>query len=161
MLRNTNTGEIEFRGDRLNILLVDDDERLAISTAKLLQRYGQCQVKVTDRPTEFFEQCESNEIDVVLLDINLPEARWEEQPVSGADLARMLKEKSHTAHIPIILLTAYALASERQTLLQISQADDLCIKPVLDYQDLLARMHQLVTRSRMAQSQDQHHDREI
>jgi CheY-like chemotaxis protein len=82
------------------------------------------------------------------MDVNLPEAYWEEEEVSGADIARFLKTDRQTAHIPIILLTAYAMLSERQKLLQTSQADDLLTKPLTDYNSLLELMTQLYETSK-------------
>lgn len=121
----------------MNILLVDDDYLLAKGTAKLIERLSNYPVILADEPAEIFRLCQSGTIDVVLMDVNLPGAYWEEEEVSGADLARLLKTDPKTAYLPIILLTAYALLSERQRLLQISLADDLYTKPVTDYDHLL------------------------
>lgn len=127
----------------MNVLLVDDDYLLAKGTAKLIQRLGGHQVNITDDPLEIFQQCETGNIDLVMMDVNLPGARWDGQEVSGADLARLLKNTDQTANIPIILVTAYAMLTERQTLLATSQADGFYTKPITDYYALLALMAQL------------------
>jgi CheY-like chemotaxis protein len=127
----------------LNILLVDDDYLLAKGTAKLIQRLGGHQVDITDDPAEIFKRCEFGMVHLILMDVNLPGATWENQEVSGADLARLLKTNSRTAHIPIILITAYAMLSERQALLSSSQADEFFAKPITDYEKLLEMINQL------------------
>lgn len=127
----------------MNILLVDDDYLLAKGTAKLIQRLGGHQVQTTDDPAEILRQCQSGNVHLVLMDVNLPGAQWEDQAVSGADLARLLKTHPQTAHIPIILVTAYAMLTERQALLAASQADGFCTKPITDYDALLATIAQL------------------
>ncbi|HEY9621879.1 MAG TPA: response regulator [Crinalium sp.] len=127
----------------MNILLVDDDYLLAKGTAKLIQRLGGHQVDITDDPAEIFKRCESGMVHLILMDVNLPGATWENQEVSGADLARLLKTNSRTAHIPIILITAYAMLSERQALLSSSQADEFFAKPITDYEKLLEMINQL------------------
>jgi CheY-like chemotaxis protein len=132
----------------MKILLVDDDYLLAKGTAKLIERLGGHQVTFTDEPVEIFQQCQAGEIDLVLMDVNLPGAYWEDEEISGADITRLLKTDSQTAHIPIVLLTAYAMLSERQKLLQASQADNLLSKPVTDYNALLELMTQLYEASR-------------
>lgn len=132
----------------VKILLVDDDYLLAKGTAKLIERLGGHQVIITDEPAAIFQECQAGDIDIVLMDVNLPEAYWEEEEVSGADIARFLKTDPQTAHIPIILLTAYAMLSERQKLLQTSQADDLLTKPLTDYNSLLVLMTQLYEASK-------------
>lgn len=121
----------------INILLVDDDELLAKGTAKLVQRLGGHQVFITDEPVEIFQHCQSGKIDLVMMDVNLPGALWKGQEVSGADVARLLKTQPKTAHIPIVLVTAYAMLTERQSLMTSSQADEFCPKPITDYEALL------------------------
>lgn len=127
----------------MNILLVDDDYLLAKGTAKLIQRLGGHQVQITDDPAEIFHQCQTGNVDLVLMDVNLPGAQWDGQAVSGADLARLLKTHPQTAHIPVILVTAYAMLTERQALLATSQADEFCTKPITDYDALLVAIAQL------------------
>lgn len=122
----------------MKILLVDDDYLLAKGTAKLIQRLGGHQVTITDEPAEIFRQCQTGSVDLILMDVNLPGAQWEGQEVSGADISRILKTKAAPAHTPpIILVTAYAMLSERQTLLEASKADEFCAKPITDYEALL------------------------
>lgn len=136
---------------RLNILLVDDDYILAKGTAKLIERLGGHNVIIQDDPEEIIRQCQAGTIDLVIMDVNLAEAQLEEQDISGADLSCFLKTQSSTAHIPIILLTAYALLNERQLLLSTSKADELCTKPIMDYQvfiELILRIYQKYQSSR-------------
>jgi CheY-like chemotaxis protein len=129
--------------DSLNILLVDDDYLLAKGTAKLIERLGGHKVTITDNPEEIFQQCQAGAVNLVLMDVNLPEAQWQGHAVSGTDLSRLLKNHPSTAHIPIILLTAYAMLNERQVLLASSQADDFCPKPITNYEALLEVFVQL------------------
>lgn len=131
-----------------NVLLVDDDQLLAKGTAKLIQRLGKHAVTITDEPAEIVRHCRSQLIDIVLMDVNLPGATWDGQTVSGADLASVLKNHPETAHLPIILVTAYAMLNERQALLEHSQADALCVKPITDYPALLALINQFCTNNR-------------
>lgn len=114
--------------------------------AKLIERLSGYQVLVTDKLDDIFQRCEAGEIDLVIMDVNLPEAHWEGKDISGADISRLLKSNSKTAKIPIILITAYALESERQSLLNISQADEFYIKPITDYDNLVRTINQLCGR---------------
>ena len=127
----------------MNILLVDDDYMLAKGTAKLIARLGSHDVVITDDPAEIIQLCQAGAVDLVMMDVNLPGAQWQGQEVSGAELCRFLKTQPSTAHIPIILLTAYALVNERQTLLAASQADEFCPKPITDYEALLELIEQM------------------
>lgn len=127
----------------MKILLVDDDYLLAKGTAKLIERLSKYTVALADEPAEIFRLCQSGDVDIVLMDVNLPGAYLGEEEVSGTDLARLLKTDPKTAYIPIVLLTAYALLSERKTLLEDSMADDLYTKPVTNYEELLSLITQL------------------
>lgn len=132
----------------LNILLVEDNLPLAKSTAKLIERLSKHQVQLTDDPKTFFEQCTTSQVDIVLMDINLPGASWEGKEVSGIDLSRLLKAQAKTTHIPVILLTAYMMPKERESLLANSQADEFFTKPISDYKVLIKVMEQLAEDSR-------------
>lgn len=132
-----------------NVLLVDDDQLLAKGTAKLIQRLGKHEVTIADEPADIVCRCRSHAVDIVLMDVNLPGAEWEGQAVSGADLASVLKTHPETAHLPIILVTAYAMLNERQALLDRSQANAFCVKPITDYPALLALIDRLCTATRL------------
>lgn len=130
----------------LKILIVEDNLPLAKSTAKLIERLGGHQVQLTDEPQTIFESCKAGKVDIVLMDINLPGASWAGEEVSGADLSRLLKAQTETAHIPIILLTAYAMSNERESLLADSQADEFFTKPISDYAALIKAIERLTCR---------------
>jgi CheY-like chemotaxis protein len=132
----------------MKILLVDDDYLLAKATAKLIERLSGHQVFITDEPVTIFQECQNGNVDLVLMDVNLPGACWNEEEISGADLARSLKTDPQTAHIPIILLTAYAMLSEQEKLLKASQADKLLTKPITDYNVFLGLITRLGEASR-------------
>lgn len=128
----------------MNILLVDDDKILAETTATLIEGIEGHQVYITDEPAEVFRQGESGNIDLVIMDVNLPGSKWKGESVSGADLSRLLKTQPKTANIPVILVTAYALVNEQEYLLETSKADSFWTKPILDFELLLERLNQLV-----------------
>ncbi|NET60708.1 MAG: response regulator [Symploca sp. SIO2E6] len=127
----------------MKILLVDDDHLLARGTAKLIQRLGGHHVAIADEPEEILHRCQAGEVDLVLMDVNLPGAQWEGQDISGADITYLLKSDPQTAEIPVILITAYAMLSEQQHLVEVSQADDFFAKPITDYQALLRSIARL------------------
>ena len=127
----------------LSILFVEDDIALATSTAKLIERFSKHRVRITDNPETIFELCTTGKIDFVIMDINLPETSWAGEEVSGIDLSRILKTKSETAHIPIVIFTAYGMAEERESFMADSLADDFITKPIQDYQIFIAQIEQL------------------
>ena len=134
----------------MKILLVEDDRLLAKGTAKLIERMSGYQVEVSDDPAIIFQLCEEGNIDLVIMDINLPGAKWQGKAVSGADLSRLLKNQSQTSEIPIIILTAYAMKTEREVLLEASHADELFTKPLKDFKQLIEAIDNLCKQSKNA-----------
>ncbi|KKD37900.1 response regulator receiver protein [Limnoraphis robusta CS-951] len=114
--------------------------------AKLIQRLSGFRVSITDKLDEVFQLCQGKEVDLIIMDIHLPEADYEKKNVSGVDISRFLKSNPQTAKIPIILITAYAGESERQSLLDFSKADDFYPKPIIDYDNLVQSINRLCGR---------------
>jgi two-component system cell cycle response regulator DivK len=82
-----------------------------------------CRLAVTERP------------DVILLDLEMPGIdRWE--PV------RRLKKDAQTGHIPIIGMSAYALASEREQAIA-TGCDEFDVKPI-EFECLVATIRRVV-----------------
>lgn len=128
----------------MQVLLIEDDLLLAIGTSKLIERIGGHEVFITADPAEILERCEAGIVDLVIMDLNLQGARWQGQKVDGFMLSRYLKAQCQS--IPIIIVTAYCLPTEQQTLLTQSGADRCYIKPITDYEAFLEVMAQLTER---------------
>jgi CheY-like chemotaxis protein len=80
--------------------------------------------------------------DLILMDLNLPE-------VDGWEAARRLKADPLTRHIPIIALSAHAMAGDREKALA-TGCDDFDTKPV-EFDRLLAKIEQaLAAKDRLA-----------
>ena len=67
--------------------------------------------------------------DLILLDISLPE-------MDGTEVLRQLRSDPFLAHIPVIALTAHAMAGDREKYLALG-FDDYITKPILDEEVLL------------------------
>ncbi len=121
-----------------HILLVEDDEASAIVTSLNLKRRAGYEVTVTRDPAEVLEACENREVDLVLMDVSLHGAKLEGKPIDGTGISRRLKENPKTSSIPIILITAHAMRSDQERLLNESQADAYVAKPISDHAKLIA-----------------------
>jgi DNA-binding response OmpR family regulator len=86
-------------GGSIFVLLVDDDAAFADAAARSFESVGMRTV-VALGSMAAIDGFDSNAIDVVVTDINLPEG----EP-HGLALARMIKNKK--PHVPIILMTAH------------------------------------------------------
>ena len=91
----------------INILVVEDDY---VNQCVLKMFFNNCgiAVTVTDRAADAIELIKTNKYDLMLLDIQLPD-------ISGYQLATTIREREDNYyHLPIIAITAYALAGDRE-----------------------------------------------
>lgn len=112
------------------LLLVEDTEEIWDFLSRRLQRRGHEVVLAHDGEAGV-ATARSAEPQVILLDMNLP-------LMDGWTVARTLKAEPGTAGIPIIALTAHALAGDREKALA-AGCDDYHPKPV-DFSKLLTQI---------------------
>ncbi len=116
------------------ILVVDDiPANVKLLEARLLAEYFEV-LTATSGP-EALETCENGKVDVVLLDVMMPD-------MDGFEVCRRLKADPSTSHIPVVMITALDQVSDRIRGLE-AGADDFLTKPVNDLQ-LMTRVRSLV-----------------
>ncbi len=114
---------LELLPPGLQLLLVEDQEVNRTFVMRLLERQGQ-QVTPAVDGLMALELLERNRYDLMLLDIQMPGMGGEEV------LARLrMAEATHGGHLPVIALTAHALAGDRELLLA-SGFDGYVAKPI-------------------------------
>jgi two-component system cell cycle response regulator DivK len=119
------------------LLIVDDEPDNIELLARRLTRRGFEVVSATCA-LEGIATAESAQPHLVLMDIKMPQ-------VDGLEATRRLKANPATKHIPIITLTAHAMAEDRALALA-AGADEYESKPV-DLPTLLAKMAALLPSS--------------
>lgn len=120
------------------ILLVEDNEMIRDMLSERLERKGFDVYRAVDG-LQGVEVARSEKPDLILLDMSLP-------VMDGWQAARQLKTNAETQAIPIIALTAHAIAGDREKTLA-AGCDDYSTKPV-DFPQLLAKMQTLLTKER-------------
>lgn len=91
------------------VLLVEDNEDNRIIYSTIL-KFGGFRVVEAHDGRAALERARSANPDVILMDVSIPF-------VDGLEVTRRLKADPATRHIPIIALTAHALASDRDRVL--------------------------------------------
>ena len=120
------------------ILLVEDHEEIWDFLSRRLKRRGY-EVVVAQDGQQGLDKTRSDRPDLVLLDMNLP-------VMDGWTVAQTLKADTATKDIPVIALTAHAMAGDRDKALN-AGCDDYHAKPV-DFSQLLGQIEAaLATRS--------------
>ncbi|TDR30872.1 PleD family two-component system response regulator [Aquamicrobium defluvii] len=116
------------------ILVVDDiPANVRLLEVRLLAEYFE--VVTANSGAEALEICETSKVDVVLLDVMMPE-------MDGFEVCRRLKSDPATAHLPVVMITALDQVTDRVRGLE-AGADDFLTKPVNDLQ-LMTRVKSLV-----------------
>ena len=116
------------------ILLVEDNEmNRDMLSRRLIKRGHHVVVAVDGR--QGVDLAGSESPDIILLDMSLP-------VMDGWEAARILKGDGATAGIPIIALTAHAMAGDREKCLE-AGADDYDTKPV-EFKRLMGKIEALL-----------------
>ena len=116
-----------------HVLVVEDDPHNAVLFRKILEKRAGCRVTVTETTDELLAIAAAGGVDLVIMDVSLPNARWKGQPVGGVELCRMLREDPRTAAIPLCLATAHAMRGDAESFVSESQADGYVSKPIMDH----------------------------
>src|SRR5690606_28897028 len=101
--------------------------------ARLTAEYFE--VATASSGAEALKRCEQGDIDIILLDVMMPE-------MDGFEVCERLKADQRMQHIPVLMITALDQPSDRVRGLEVG-ADDFLTKPVDDVQ-LMARVKSLV-----------------
>ena len=117
-----------------SILIVEDDELNRDSLRRLLRRRG-FDISVAVDGVAGVEAARTERPDLVLMDMSLP-------GIDGWEATRRLKDDAATRGLPIIALTAHAMASDRDKALA-AGCDDYDTKPI-DLDRLLAKIRALL-----------------
>ena len=120
------------------ILLVEDNEMNRDMLSRRLARRG-FEVLIAENGQSGVDLTVSERPDLVLMDMSLP-------VMDGWEATRRLKADPNTSAIPIIALTAHAMASDREQALE-AGCDDYDSKPV-DLSRLVRKIEQLLAGSR-------------
>lgn len=115
-------------GERMKLLLVEDDEMLGRATVNALQR-GSLRVDWVRTGTDAKLAARTHEYDAILLDLGLPD-------MAGEQFLQQLRIAKNAT--PVIVLTARDQIRDRVNALDLG-ADDYLVKPV-DLDELGARL---------------------
>jgi DNA-binding response OmpR family regulator len=123
------------------VLIVEDDPSMAVALRDGFEYEGY-DVQVAKDGTEALRLATSKELDLVVLDVMLPN-------LSGLDVCRQLRSDGN--QLPIIMLTARGQEIDKVLGLKIG-ADDYVTKP-FGFMELMARVEALLRRSKKQPAQ--------
>jgi two-component system response regulator RegX3 len=119
---------------RGRVTVIEDEASISDPLRSALEREGYA-VSVEATGNGGLESVRASEPDIVLLDLNLPD-------LDGRDVCRAIRQ---TSEVPIIMLTARGLETDRVVGLELG-ADDYLVKP-FSMAELLARIRAVLRRT--------------
>jgi two-component system sensor histidine kinase/response regulator len=106
----------------MHILLAEDNAVNQLVALRILEKAGH-RVAVAKTGVEALLALEKDDFDAVLMDVQMPE-------MGGFEATAKIREReSRGAHVPIIAMTAHAMAGDRERCLEVGM-DDYISKPI-------------------------------
>jgi CheY-like chemotaxis protein len=119
----------------IKVLYVEHNDDNLYMLKTRLELLGDFQVLAADDSEKGRKLAVTEHPDVILIDLEMPdEDSWE--------VVRRLKKDAQTGHIPIIGMSAYALASEREKAVA-TGCDEFDAKPI-EFETLVATIRRVV-----------------
>ena len=129
MLEQLHTADAVLQGKR--VLIVDDDVRNVFALTSALEARGDGRALRRERPRGDRVARRRPGVDLVLMDVMMPE-------MDGHETTRALRADARFADLPIIALTAKAMKGDREKSIA-AGASDYITKPV-DIEQLISLM---------------------
>src|SRR5665647_24787 len=109
------------------ILVVDDNENNLFTAKALIKEYIDARVVLAENSTKALQALIKHPVDLIILDVHM------EKDMEGFELARIIKSRKKTEHIPIVFLTASYIDEEfKRKGFEIGAVDYLT-KPIDDF----------------------------
>jgi CheY-like chemotaxis protein len=138
-LAREHAGPVAANTTALHVLLAEDDEINRLVASRLLQRMGHTVVAV-ENGREALAALEQQRFDLVLMDVHMPE-------MDGLEASEKIRagEQDSGNHVPIVALTAFAVAADRE---RCSRAGmDAYVTKPLQEPELVGTIERLVSRT--------------
>jgi DNA-binding response OmpR family regulator len=121
--------------DKIYTLLVVDDDIEALEMVRIMLRSTSFSIITANNGEEALAKAQSREVDIVLLDIMMPD-------ISGVTVCGHLRANPRMSKVPIVMLTALDDYATRRKAMQ-AGATDLITKPVTR-EELLAKLNGVI-----------------
>jgi CheY-like chemotaxis protein len=121
----------------IKLLYVEDNDDNVYMLKMRLELLGDFEVLAAENGEKGCEMAAAEQPDIILMDLEMP-------VVDGWEAARRLKANPQTRDIPIIALSAHALAGEREKALA-AGCNDFDTKPI-EFDRLVATIQQILAR---------------
>jgi CheY-like chemotaxis protein len=102
--------ELNNNSDRKPLLLLVENDQPSRDVVKIFLR-NVCSIEFAVNAEEALEKTKTSQYDIILMDINLGKG------MNGLELTSQIKNDTRYAKTPVIALTAYAMAGDKESFL--------------------------------------------
>ena len=122
------------------LIIVEDDKITQQFYTMFFNKYGYDTI-VTDNGDKILDSLLTEEIGLILMDINLSNSYLNGEKIDGIKLSQIIKSDDRTKDIPLVLVTASSLSSQLKQFLNETNAEEIVTKPILDYNRFLTKIN--------------------
>ncbi|WP_337865659.1 response regulator [Ignavibacterium sp.] len=123
-------------------LLIVEDDSLTQQLYMVYFKKSGIYPYITDNGEELFTILSTENIGLILMDINLTNTYFRGEKMDGIKLSRLIKSNSDTKNIPIIIATGFSAFNHDDSLVKQTQADDLIVKPITNFNAFINKVNQ-------------------
>ncbi|SRR5690606_17278444 len=124
------------------IIVIEDDPFSQNFYKIILNKAGYDPI-ITESGDEVLNILNSENISLIIMDINLKNTSLNGKKIDGSVLSRTIKtDKSF--NLPVLVVTAFSPNVKGNSFFEESLADDCVIKPIMDYNKLLFTIQKLI-----------------
>ncbi|QNL50850.1 response regulator [Olivibacter sp. SDN3] len=125
---------IPINDESIHILIIDDEPLNILALCAVLKSRGYTPLTAGSATEGLAMLDQSNTIKLVLMDMMMPD-------IDGYEATTRIKKSKHCGHIPVIAVTAQAMADDREKCLA-AGVDDYVSKPIdIDVLSLVIKKH--------------------
>lgn len=99
---------------------------------------------ITENGDEILEKLKTENISLLILDINLKNTFLNDQKTDGVQIAKYIRSIEDFKSVPIMLVTAYQDKIGNDKAFDKNIADDYILKPLNDFEELLNKIKKIV-----------------
>jgi CheY-like chemotaxis protein len=122
------------------IIIVEDDKITQQFYSIFFNKNGY-DVLITDNGDKILETLLTEEVGLILMDINLSNSYLNNEKIDGIKLSQIIKSNAQFKNIPLILVTASSLPDQLRQFLNDTKAEEIVTKPILNYNRFLNKIN--------------------
>jgi CheY-like chemotaxis protein len=126
-----------------NILIIEDDP-FSVDFYKYIFKKANFNCLVQDDGDAVIKILQSDNINLIIMDINLKNTYLKGQKIDGIGLSSYIKRKEGINPPPILLVSAYRPGFLEEDFMKESLAEDFITKPIVDFNQLINKVNRFV-----------------